>query len=515
MRKKAVKPVYQAPEALPTNVLAWFEKRGISPETLKRNRIGYGVHFIPGAGKEVNAIQFPYLRGGEVVNIKYRDGEKHFCQAKDAEKIFYGLDDVAGMDIAIIVEGEMDKLALEEAGIRNVLSVPDGAPGKLKETASPDDKKFEYIGNSWPQLEHIKTFVLAVDSDEPGKVLEEELARRLGREKCLRVNWPTAGDAPCKDANEVLMTHGADVLRECIDLAAPYPIRNLVDIGADETDILTLYHEGYAKAFSTGWPCLDDYLKIRAGELSVVTGTPGSGKSEWIDALMVNLAENEGWKFAVCSFENPVATHRSKLIEKRMRLPFWPGVSMRMSEAELRQGAEWVREHFHFMQFADDAPTIDAILDTARGAVRRYGIKGLVIDPYNEIEHKRPAAMTETEYVSEMLGKIKRLAQNHDVHVWFVAHPGKLPRDRDGKRGIPGLYDISGSANWVNKADIGIVVHRDPAEKPPATEIHIRKVRFRVVGQLGTVKLSWDKKTGRYSDPADTQREYYNRRYQQ
>ncbi len=138
-----------------------------------------------------------------------------------------------------------------------------------------------------------------------------------------------------------------------------------------------------------------------------------------------------------------------------------------------------------------------------------------MIDPYNEIEHKRPVAMTETEYVSEMLGKVKRFAQNHDVHVWFVAHPGKLPRDRDGKRGIPGLYDISGSANWVNKADIGVVVHRDPAEKPPTTEIHIRKIRFRAVGQLGTVKLAWDKKTGRYSDPMEAEREYYDRRYQE
>lgn len=512
MRKKPAKPLYKR-EELPAHVIAWFKARGITEATLMRNNIGYGNAYMPAVAKEVGTIQFPYRRGGEVVNIKYRDMEKHFRQVKDAEKIFYGLDDVAGVDTVIIVEGEMDKLALEEAGIRNVISVPDGAPAKLKETTAPDDKKFEYIGSSWPQLEHIKTFVLAVDNDAPGKVLEEELARRIGRDKCLRVNWPTAGDAPCKDANEVLMTHGADVLRECIALAAPYPIRNLVEIGTDETDILSLYREGYEKALSTGWQCLDDNLKIRLGELSVVTGTPGSGKSEWIDALMVNLAENEGLKFAVCSFENPVATHRSKLVEKRVRLPFWPGITSRMNEQELRQGAAWVRDHFHFMQFADDAPTIDAILDAARGAVRRYGIKGLVIDPYNEIEHKRPAAMTETEYVSEMLGKVKRFAQNHDVHVWFVAHPAKMMKDQSGKRFIPGLYDISGSANWVNKADIGIVVHREPEKKPPQTEIHIRKVRFRPAGQLGTVMLNYDKKTGRYSDPAEMRRESYGQRY--
>src|SRR5208282_4290641 len=69
---------------------------------------------------------------------------------------------------------------------------------------------------------------------------------------------------------------------------------------------------------------------------------------------------------------------------------------------------------------------IDWILEKARGAVMRHGINGLVIDPYNEIEHRRPPNMTETEYVSEMLGKVKRFAVNHDVHVWFVAHPVKM-----------------------------------------------------------------------------------------
>jgi len=120
-----------------------------------------------------------------------------------------------------------------------------------------------------------------------------------------------------------------------------------------------------------------------------------------------------------------------------MRLPFWPGPSTRMNAPELLQGAAWLREHFSFHAVADDAPTIDAILETARAAVRRYGIKGLVIDPYNEVESKRSTNMTETEYVSEMLGKVKRFAQNHGVHVWFMAHPAKMMKDSNGKRGIP------------------------------------------------------------------------------
>ena len=95
----------------------------------------------------------------------------------------------------------------------------------------------------------------------------------------------------------------------------------------------------------------------------------------------------------------------------------------------------------------------------------RYGIRGLLIDPYNELDHQRPSHMSETEYVSQMLTKIKRFAQHHDVHVWFVAHPRQM---RDWKGQPPTMYDISGSAHFINKADNGVVIHRnrDPQAGP-------------------------------------------------
>ena len=124
----------------------------------------------------------------------------------------------------------------------------------------------------------------------------------------------------------------------------------------------------------------------------------------------------------------------------------------------------------------------------------------LVIDPYNEIEHKRPANQNETEYVSQLLGKVKRFAQAHGVHVWSIAHPAKLYRDKDGSLPEPTLYDISGSANWANKADVGLVIHRDPNKDPTRTDILIRKVRFKSVGKIGMTSLRYERATGRYSE---------------
>jgi twinkle protein len=262
-----------------------------------------------------------------------------------------------------------------------------------------------------------------------------------------------------------------------------------------------LYRDGPARALSTGWSTLDQFYKIREGELTVVTGVPGAGKSEFIDAMMVNLARQYGWRFAVCSFENPAAEHIAKLAEKWAKAPFWDGPTPRMAEVDLRITVAELQERVFLIRADDESPTIDWILETAKSAVMRHGIRGLVIDPYNEIEHRRPREMSETEYVSQSLGKVKRFAQSHGVAVWFIAHPLKMHRDSNGKVPIPTLYDISGSANWSNKADVGITVSRPSfAHGNTDVEIHIRKVRHKAVGRVGQVTLQYDRAIGTYSD---------------
>lgn len=483
-----------------TAALAWFAARGISEATVRRNRVGTMRAWIPALGAEVDCIAFPYRRNAELVNVKYRAlASKDFAQVKGAEKILFGLDDIADAKEAIIVEGECDKLAIEEAGFRNVVSVPDGAPAKVKAgEPAADDSKFDYLANCASHLDRLERIILAVDADGPGCALGEELARRLGRERCWRVRWPDGGDVQCKDANEVLLFHGADVLRECIANAEPHPIAGLHSVRDFTDETLALYRDGRARGHSTGWPSVDGLMTIRPGELSVVTGIPNAGKSEFVDALMVNLARQHGWRFAVCSFENPPAEHISKLAEKYLGLPFWDGPSPRMSAAELSDAMAWAADHFHLIRADDEAPTIEWILGAARGAVMRHGVRGLVIDPYNEIEHRRPGNQTETEYVSQLLGNVKRFAQSHGVHVWFLVHPAKMPREGTSLP-APTLYDISGSANWANKADIGIVVHRDPAkDNPPRSDIYVRKVRFKSVGRIGVATLRYERSTGRY-----------------
>lgn len=157
--------------------------------------------FAPASRENTVPIAFGYWKGGKLVNIKYRRlDKKEFWQVRGAEKVFYGLDDTVGHDCVVIVEGEMDKLSFYEAGIPFAVSVPDGAPPKVKETVprQEEDKKFEYLWACEEWLEDKTEVILATDADEPGQALAEELARRLGRERCRLVEWPKGG--PSRDA---------------------------------------------------------------------------------------------------------------------------------------------------------------------------------------------------------------------------------------------------------------------------------------------------------------------------
>ena len=174
--------------------------------------------------------------------------------------------------------------------------------------------------------------------------------------------------------------------------------------------------------------------------------------------------------------------------------------SLRMSDEEYRRGKAWLDAHFALIRHEDDElPSIDWVLGLARAAVLRYGIRGLLIDPYNELDHRRPNNVSETEYVSQMLTRIKRFASHYDVHVWFVAHPRQMQQWRGG---APGLYDISGSAHFVNKCDNGIVVHRirDDPERMAEVRIIMQKVRNKVSGRIGEAVLKYDRASGRYMD---------------
>ena len=486
MPKDYKKPEFHFEPSLPEEAYMFLvAKRKISPTVLQRNRVCF----------QNEAILFPFYKDDECVNVKHRTLDKKFWQCKDAEKILYGYDDIEDTQ-TIITEGELDKLACEVAGFKNAVSVPDGAP-------APDTKsyasKFDFLDNCKARLNQVKHFILAVDNDPPGKRLEDELVRRLGPEKCSRVIWPEG----CKDANDVLMQHGPEVLARTLEGDVPFPVEGIFRV--DDIDLETLYERGLEPGVSPGWISVEELYTVakEAGELTIITGIPGHGKSEWLDAMLVNLAESEHWKFGICSPENyPISYHLSKLAEKYIGKPFREGFENRMSKPEVVEAKAWMDEHFSFLMPDEDHLNVDAVLKLARILVYQRGIRGLVIDPWNELDHSRPEGMSETEFISQSLTKIRRFARFHGCHVWLVAHPTKMPKGTDGVYPVPTPYDISGSAHWRNKADNCIAVWRDtnPVNQSLEMNIHVQKIRKKHIGRLGMAKLRYENSTGRYFD---------------
>ncbi|KAL5199764.1 hypothetical protein ABZP36_020967 [Zizania latifolia] len=382
-------------EPLCNELVTYFSERMISAETLLRNSV------MQCNRNNKIVIVFTYKRDGVLVGCKYREVSKKFLQ----------------------VEGEIDKLSMEESGYHNCVSVPDGAPPRVS-SKLPDkdqDKKYQFLWNCKDYLDSASRIILATDADPPGQALAEELARRrLGKERCWRVNWPKKNEKEvCKDANEVLMFLGPQALKRVIEDLFPDIDNYYLGIRGDEIGV------------HTGWKSMDELYKVVPAELTVVAGVPKSGKNEWIDALMCNINDQVGWKFVLCSMENKVREHARKLLEKHIKRPFfnarYGGSAERMSSDKFEEGKQWMYETFHLIRCEDDClPSINWVLDLAKAAVLRYGVCGLVIDPYNELDHQQPSNQTETEYVSQILPKIKRFGQHYSCHVWLVAHPRQV-----------------------------------------------------------------------------------------
>ncbi|XP_031263462.1 twinkle homolog protein, chloroplastic/mitochondrial-like [Pistacia vera] len=203
-------------EPLCDQLRRYFAERMITSETLQRNLVMQKRCW----NNEI-VTAFTYRKRGKLVNCKYRDIMKIFWQDKDTDKVFYGLDDIEGESDIIIVEGEMDKLSMEEAGFRNCVSVTDGAPAQVStKDLPPEDKDtgYQYIWNYKEHLDKVSFIILVIDGDIPSQALAEELARHLGKQRCWRVQWHKKDEFCCfNDANEVLMFLGRGALKEVIE----------------------------------------------------------------------------------------------------------------------------------------------------------------------------------------------------------------------------------------------------------------------------------------------------------
>ena len=478
-KREYKKPQPRPAAPMSAKALAWFKGRGISEETLLAMKVTEGLEWMPQKNGQANTVQFNYYHNGELVNTKFRTGDKCFKLVSGAELLPYNIDAIKGQKECIITEGEMDALSFYECGRHDVISVPNGANANL-----------DYLDNYIEEyFEDKETIYIASDTDTKGVLLRDELLRRFGVERCRVLEY---GEG-CKDANEHLMKFGRESLLQCIASAPEIKVEGVFTVSDFEQSLDALFENGWQKGVTIGHDNFDRLCSFETKRLCIVTGIPGSGKSEFIDEIAERLNMRYGWRFAYFSPENaPLAYHASKLIEKFTGKRF---NRQSLTFGEYKQVKEHIEQDFYFIAPTDNY-RVDNILEKAKYLVRRRGIKALVIDPYNRLESEQ-GTRNETQYISELLDKLTNFAQRNDILIILIAHPTKQPRNKDGVIEAPTLYDISGSANFFNKADFGIVVHRNRTEN--TVEVHVQKVKFRHLGECGMALFKYNLNNGRYT----------------
>ena len=473
-----VKPQTYIVEEPGSKVEDWFKGRGISKQTLIDLKISEGPEWMPQTQKTENVIKFNYFAGGELINIKYRDGRKNFKLFKGAEKVFYNIDSVVGFEYCVIVEGEMDVLALHEAGITNAISVPNGA--------TLNSNNLDYLDNCIDYFEDKDRIILALDSDEAGQALQSELIRRLGSETC-----DIATFEDCKDANEYLLKYGKEELSNRISSAKPVPMENVTTFKDIEGEITDFVHNGFKPGFQVGLEHFDSIFSTYTGQFITVTGIPSSGKSDFVDQMVVGYNNNYGWKTAFASPENvPTYLHAHKLMRK-----VWQGMPTKadIGGDKWNQIADHCNENFFHIDM--ERYTLDSVLRKGAELVKRKGIKCLVIDPYNKVRDTESKTEDVNRYTMEYLSKIEIFAKKYDVLVFIVAHPTKMYKDKEGKIEEPTMYNIKGGGEWYDASYHGLLVHRDYENK--TVKCKVLKVKFQNLGENGAEShFKWEPKSG-------------------
>lgn len=469
-KKEFVKPDEHIIE-LSDRTISYFSQRGISKATLAHWKVFESVEFFPQVQKKRKAINFNYYRNGELINVKYRDAEKNFKLVGGAELIFYGLDNVKDQDYCYIVEGEMDALSFHEAGIYSVVSVPNGA--------SKGNQRLEYLDNCYEYFKDKKQIILCTDNDPAGMALRNELARRFGNYRCKYVEW-----GEYKDANEVLVSQGAEVLRNLIKQSKSFPLEGIVNIN-DIWDSVLNYSEFGISNYSMEFGDSDNYLKLALGEWTVVTGIPNSGKSDVVDQICVNMALKHGFRVGMFAPESfPYEGHIKRIANKLNQT--------NCDRNTLNKSKAFIQEHFHFVKIDLENLTLEAILDKFRELVFQRGINIAVIDPWNTLDH---SAQKDISYVGKMLSEITQFCQQTNTHVFLVAHPRKMEMEKDGYR-IPTPYDISGSSDFFNKAYNCMTVYRKLNQRvdwgSDVVEVHVQKVKRKENGKQGSFEIAPD-----------------------
>lgn len=472
--------------ALSKTALAFAADRKLSRETLECLGVASGTVFFPDLERKSEAIFFRYPQGWKARAVS----EKSFVAGKGLKLTFWNIERVlkANPERVFITEGELDVCALVEAGISpdEVLSVPNGAKDKPAEDPK-EQRGYAYVEEALRSgLNRVKKFVWCGDADGPGHALRADMVRILGAARFWFVDWPEG----CKDAGDYLKTDGPEAVRELVEQGSmQWPVSGLYRMGElPDPAPLTLWRPGF--------PEWESKVMLAPRTLSVATGHPGHGKTQFWNQVWFQVARTYCVPVAVASFETRPKPH----VRRQLRSLFCGKLEKDMDPSEIRAADEWINDRYLFIVHPEQRPTLEWFLDMAEVAVIRHSVRVLTLDPWNRLEASRTGNETATEYIGRCLRTLHAFAHDMNCHVQIIAHPAKMHGDRRGKP--PELEDISDSKNWDNMVDQGFVVHRpeifDGTNRKTEASVYHKKARFEELGYPCKLNMNFQLGSGRY-----------------
>lgn len=474
--------------SISTAAKRYAQERGISAATLAAMPVASGTVFFPSASSKQDGLFFDFGAGSWKARSLIG---KHFTAAKGSKFTFWNLPAVlAGPKIDVFVtEGEMDALALVEAGVPAdaVLSVPGGAREKPAGEGG-ELRGYDYALEALQAgLSGAARVIWCGDNDGPGLALRSDMARLFGAARFHWVDWPEG----CKDANDALLKIGAAALGDLVmSESKPWPVDGLYRLSElpEPPPLLT---------WEPGFPEWESKVRLAPGMVSLVTGHPGHGKTALCAQIWFNVVKKYDVPIAVASFETRAKPH----LRRQLRSLVHGRLERDLSDDERRSADAWINERYFFLQHPDGRPTLNWLLDLAEVAVVRHGARIVQLDPWNRLEAGRDRSETETEYILRCLRAVYQFAVDFGVHVQILAHPAKMDAARRGD--APMLEDVAGSKHWENVVDQGFSVHRpnlvaDATGRPTEAVLFHRKARFEELGYPCKLNMNYDLTKGRY-----------------
>lgn len=538
------------PSIFSKQVNDFLASKQITPETAYK----CGCYEVDGRnGKE---LAFPYWYRRNLVNVMFRKmvydkskGEGKVYQLKKdygTKSCFWGLEmlDLEECKEVIIVEGQTDRMTHVQLGYKNVLSVPMGAanPGQ-----GDMEKKFEYLTDPYivELFEKVEKFWLFMDNDTAGVFTRKLLAEKLGKERCY-IPWcpdkyKDSNEVYAGDAGKGLDPMGKDGVAKMYELARPFPMKGVISVSDAREELEQLAVNGFKKGLLCGLDPIDKLFTLMAKYLMVWTGVPGSGKSAvWRYLITEYLKKNPNLELAGYTPESrPMSREYAKIAEIVGGGRFEPKWHNSMSEEKRNSSLDYVEKHItlvnpdvhNFETFGRketgsqyNPKGLRSILQYMLYLKKTKGIYGFWIDAWNKLDHQRGSKPIE-EFISQELDFLLEFLDKHDLFCLVMAHPTKMERVRGGNYKRPSLYDIKGSSAWNEKADVGVVIHRNiykktnrrdendeevwEINKNAPTDMVCEKLKFDELGELGETKMWIDRQNGDRFQFDDPNRETY------